>query len=847
MSTKIKNIEKTSLICGILLAFVFCLSLYIRVVIPSNSVFTSSFVRFNGYDPWYNMRLVENTLHHFPHRIYFDPFTAYPHGTYNPFGTPLFDQLLAFIIWIIGLGNPFSILGQHGIEVIGAWYPAVLGALTVFPVYFIGKELYNRGVGLLSAVLIAILPGQFLFRSLLGFTDHHAAETLFSTIAMLFFILSIKSAKEKEISFYSIIRKDWDSLRKPVIYSILAGIFLGIYYLSWVGAPLFIFILLIYAVVQYVIDHLRGVSTDYLCIVVVPLFLISLAMILPVFHFGHFVEFQVISLFLGIAVFLILSALSFSMNLKKIDPYGYPIAILVLGVISFVFLSVLNPSLYTTLTEPFLYVFAPSKSFLTIAEVQPMGWREIWNWFTTTFFVAFIAFTWIGYNVTKKWRAEEIVIIVWSAMMLLACFGQNRFGAYYAVNVAILCGFVSWNIIEVVRVRGWRKEKKERKPKKGKTKAKSKEVKAEVTAGEGYKKIKGYLRADIIFTFLVIFFVVFYPPLDKSLATAKVNKGPLYDWYESLFWMRENTPDPGVDYYALYDTPPEGESYSYPDCAYSVMNWWDNGNWITRIAHRIPVANNFRQGIGGPHQGNMPGACVFFTAKNETEANKVADALDVRYIVGDFPMANVWNPLYENKFNTMVVWAGDTEGYYVRGGKEVNYKVVPTAKYFSTMEARLHIFDGTRVALSEDAHLEPLRHYRLVHESPSTIMSMGGREVKYVKVFEYVKGARIEGRTPNASLVEIATDITTNQGREFVYAQRTISNGFYEFVVPYSTKGPIEGGTNFDVLASSYTIRAGHLENKTVVWDIEKEVGVSEKEVLEGETLTVDLLFNEEA
>jgi asparagine N-glycosylation enzyme membrane subunit Stt3 len=48
------------------------------------------------------------------------------------------------------------------IEEIWAWYPAVLAALTIFPVYFIGKGLYNRGAGLLSAALIAILPGQFL-------------------------------------------------------------------------------------------------------------------------------------------------------------------------------------------------------------------------------------------------------------------------------------------------------------------------------------------------------------------------------------------------------------------------------------------------------------------------------------------------------------------------------------------------------------------------------------------------------------------------------------------------------------------------------------------------------------
>ncbi|MHC1600058.1 MAG: hypothetical protein ACXQS5_04470, partial [Candidatus Methanospirareceae archaeon] len=34
-----------------------------------------------------------------------------------------------------------------------------------------------------------------------------------------------------------------------------------------------------------------------------------------------------------------------------------------------------------------------------------------WEWFTTTFFIAFAAFTWIGYNIARKFRAEEILFI----------------------------------------------------------------------------------------------------------------------------------------------------------------------------------------------------------------------------------------------------------------------------------------------------------------------------------------------------------------------------------------------------------------------------------------------------
>ena len=871
-------------------------------------------MRFGGYDVWYNMRLVENTLHHFPHRIYFDPFTAYPHGAYNPFGAPLFDLSLAFIIWMVGLGNPVSTLGQHGIEVIGAWYPAVLGALTVFPVYFIGKELWNRSAGLFSAALIAILPGLFLTRSLLGFTDHHAMETLFSTIALLFFILAIKSARENEITFYSFLRRDWGSLKKPMIYSFLTGIFIGFYFLAWVGAPLFIFILIIYALVQHIADHLRGKDTDYLCIVSMPVFIIPLAIIAPALSFGFLSEFLVLSLFLGIIVFLVLTTLSFSMRkIRKIKPYGYPIAILAIGITSFVLLKVFDPSLYSTLTGPFLYVFTPSKFYLTIAEVQPMGWNNIWNWFTTTFFLAFAALVWIGYNISRKWRSEEILLVVWSAVMLFACFSQNRFAAYYAVNVAILCGFLSWKIIEFVEFRGEKKgargieksreklkEKKGRKVEgkrkreaRGTQKSKAKGVKAE----KKKEKMKKFLRADIIFTFIVILFVVFYPPLNQSLVKAKLPRGPQDDWYESLSWMRENTPDPGVDYYALYP-----EDYTYPESAYSVMSWWDYGHWITRIAHRIPVANPFQQGIGGPHQGNSPGACVFFIAKNETEANKVADALDVRYVVTDFMMADAMKFYINDKYWAIALWANETPGcemYLTERGTVFKMD----EKYFNTMVTRLHMFDGREIIYKGEYvgkssaimpfHTKPLRHYRLVYESskylfPYVVLNATTEDVQawkcyrgmnytekllafeqelhssfrdpknpdlvrwtplfispvsFVKVFEYVKGARIKGRAPNGSIVAIVTNITTNQGREFIYSQITISNGSYEFIVPYSTEGPIEGGTNFDVLASPYIMRSGHLENETIVWDIGKEVEVDEREVIEGKTVSVDLLL----
>jgi len=866
-----------------ILYVIFGISLIIRAVLPYDRVFGGEMVMFGSDDPVYHIRLIENMLfgNHFPHRIYFDPYSLFPHGTHIHFA-PLYDQLPAFFTWLIGLGAPTHRL----METVAAYYPAVLGALVVFPVYFIGKEIYNKEVGLLSAFLIAILPG-FLFRSILGATDHHVGEVLFSTIAMMFLVMALKRAKASGITFDHIARRDWSSLRTPLFYIFLAGFSFGLYVLTWIGCLLFAFIIFVAFLAQYLIEHLRGNSTDYLCVVGVPLFLIPLLMIAPFWgHPGMYDVRHVASLLIGALAFSLLSAISVIMARKRTAPYAYPIALLGMGIAILAFLSALFPSLYTSLMGAFGAV-KYSIGMQVIGEMHPMTLDAALRNFSTCFYISLAAFAFVIYGIIKKWRPEETLLLVWSFINLLILgvifdmmgmspipIGQNRFVYYYAVNVALLCGLFAVQVTKISfaffsetekvkegekKIKGKKGKQKKEERQRQKVESKKKEV-----IEKGITKIKEYATLNRIIVLFIVIFIVFYPsPLnitdsfpanmpdnfERSYYIAK--GGPSVfpaDWYESLLWMRNNTPDPGVDYYALYEEPPYNETtnkreeYKYPDSAYGVMSWWDYGHVITLYAHRIPNSNPFQGGIGGRNENSSirPGACTFFVSQDEEEANWILDELGTRYVISDFMMADAFNAYY-NKFGAITTWAGDTGGYYVQMEIEGEPRIVPSAKYYSTMEARLHLFDGTGVALSEEFYLEPLRHYRLIHESPSTIISFGGQEIKFVKTFEYVKGARIEGTAPNGSFVEVSTNITTNRGREFVYSARKISNGSYEFVVPYSTEGPVDGGTNFDVFASPYKIRAGHLENETVAWGDAKEVNVPEEAVMEGKTIRVDV------
>jgi dolichyl-diphosphooligosaccharide--protein glycosyltransferase len=478
--------------------------------------------------------------------------------------------------------------------------------------------------------------------------------------------------------------------------------------------------------------------------------------------------------------------------------------------------------------------------------------------------LAFFGLAFLAFGVFKKERQEKTIFLVWTLMILWALFQQNRFAYYFAVNIAILSAYFGVTIAEnILEFGGW-KNIMGRKDEMSKSSA----VKKSKKSFQGLSKdkpvkdefsLKNIKVSNIISLCLAAGFVflLVYPLYDRltenpdsslvklSPSTTAWEMGKYYRgmkvyMYESLTWMRYNTPDPGIDYYGKYQEPPPGVNYSYPDSAYGVMSWWDYGHVITAWAHRIPNANPFQAGIGGG-PSHLPGASTFLSAQSEEEANAVLDALGTngkpgaRYVLTD-------DYINFAAFGAVLAWADiPYEGYYIQKGNQV----VPYTKRYNAMMMRLHLFDG-----------DGLKTYRLVHESvpaPNADGAVGYGEAGYkeiynklyggnlpvaytgaVKIFEYVKGAHITGKSPTNETVSISLKVKTNQGREYSYSQKTVSNGAYELIVPYSTEGPISGQTQFDTKPTgAYTVTSGN---------ISKQVEISEKDVLEGGTVTLDLV-----
>ncbi|WP_048137606.1 oligosaccharyl transferase, archaeosortase A system-associated [Methanosarcina horonobensis] len=827
---------KSSLPYTLAVAIIGFISLWIRIR-PSDSVFLANgFVKFTSNDPFYHMRTLNVLLENYPNRMFFNPMTNYPNGSYIHFG-PLYDQMMAITALVLGIGSP----GQDLVNTIGAYFPAVLGALTVIPVYYIGKYLGGHKTGILAAILIAFAPGPFLQRSTVGFTDHHVAESLFSTLFIMFFMLAIITAKEKRLRFEDVLNKNLTVIKEPLIYSVIAGVMYSAYQLSWPGASLFLLVALVYAVIQYILDNFHHESSDYLGFTGIIAFLVSAILILPFIHpdmgfsMYYYTWFHVTTAIGAVAVFGVLSFIQREFKRKQLKAYYYPLAVLGIGILGLLATRIASPSIYSLIINAPRTVFGvleggPS----TIGEASSMFYFDekftllrAFGYFTTSGFLASVLGIFVLLvNVFRKAKPEELLVLVWSILMFLAIYGQNRFANYYSINISILSAYLGCLLLEKVK---WDEL--------------AQKFKSSVKSPADFPGFLKFVKIEQVLAVLAIVVVLIYPVYGAAmLYTQATGSDPDNAWIEACLWLKFYTPDPGMDYNAIYEAPEDGELFDYPDTAYGVMSWWDYGHYIETIGYRMPNSNPFQAGIGGRRgsidEENQPGSSTFFTAQSEEEATAVLEAIHpdpdkagARYIVSDALMAT-------SKFYAMTTWTLDKEGYYQPYWVSGGYRYLRSTRYFNSMESRLHILDGSG-----------LKQYRLVHETwayqtQEEVLykqvynllygsSIPEVDTGFVKIFEYVKGAKVTGTASPNETVNIKTTILTGQGRTFDYSQSTTSDseGRYEFTVPYSTEGPISGETQFDTApAGPYVISYG---NTT------REVRVNEEAVLKGEEVKV--------
>ena len=840
------------------------ISLAIRLLPMSDLAGTGDMIA--GPDAWYNLRLVEVLLASGGF-ISFEAMTLFPYGQDIVWG-PLFTYISALFGMFAGEASRTALIDAV------SWVPAVLGALMVPVMFFLGKKLGDWKTGLLAGLFIAVIGGQFFSRTLYGHFDHHVAETLFSTLFVLCYVMALAHTGGKELSF-----KDKTSFRMPLVLGVLSGIayFLGLLTMTTLVA--FGLFAAVFTLIQFILDVKSGRSTEYLLVLNTLTFGIGAVglLIYGIKDFGF--GFYDYSLALLIAQILVILGTVFLYALQKIIAkiekpwYIYLVSLAAVAVLGVLALAVILPDLFNSMVSNLLQFFTNSETAATIQEMSSWSLDLAASSFGVGLLLALGGFAVLIWKIIREKSPAALFVLIWSLFMFLATVAHIRWEYFLAVNIALLSAVcVSWAIAfagnEVKKLFG-------------------KKQQAEVSAVKKGKKVAPVSsdKPDVLKIAVLVVALLLALVFTGMSAVTAVQSSSAYgkegvteeDWIEATEWLVDGTPETGVDYYALYDR----EGFSYPDSAYGVMSWWDYGHYITTIGERIPNSNPFQAGVSGAY-----GAAQILTETDEARVVSKLDRLGTRYVMTDYQMAG-------SKFGAMSIWADtalQTTPYYthfLQQSSSGSYSVVTgqTAEFYNSLTVRLQNFDGSYTeagsvvlvltdssagydypvitytkayARADDAwkaaneynaqasntnagkyayvisvptsvtdYFKPnadvpaLKHFRLVHESDTYVVPIdsysygvtdpNGGGTAWVKTFEYVEGAVIKGNGI------ISLDVTTNNGRTFTYRQVS-ENG--QFVVPYATgqTGEIKTGVyKIEGTGQTFTVSEKAVQNGLTV------------------------------
>jgi dolichyl-diphosphooligosaccharide--protein glycosyltransferase len=272
--------------------------------------------------------------------------------------------------------------------------------------------------------------------------------------------------------------------------------------------------------------------------------------------------------------------------------------------------------------------------------------------------------------------------------------------------------------------------------------------------------------------------------------------------FDSLLWLRDQTPV--TSHLAAPHKKPE----------YGVMASWDFGHYLNFYAGRPNISNPFSQ-LKTNREGIL-NAARFFAEPDGERAAELCRRLGARYILTE-----------EQDIRMHLHYLGLKEEAPPGLDDEQ-----AAGRYLSATGRRLYYLDGSAVN-RQGVTVEALGHFRLVYESrhDSGLKEESGAGLSAFKVFEFVEGVRVHGRTAPATEVSAVVPVLTNRGRSFQYLTRTRSDaeGRYGFTLPYS----ITGGTYGTGAAGPYEITSG---GKVVRFSL------TEEEIMAGATREINLI-----
>lgn len=476
------------------------------------------------------------------------------------------------------LYNIVSALGV-GVDLMSfcALFPAIMGVLASLVMYFLGKDIGGRPVGLLAALFLALHP-SYIQRTSLGFFDD---ESIGIFALLLFAFLFLRAIEENR------------QIGSTVKYSIASGVVLGYFCAGWGAAyypigviTLFTFILIVikrYArqlLLAYSLTFGLGLFVAINVPKLSPTYLLTSA-ILPVA--GVFCLLCLVEVLKAIATpkWKIISVIAFLAiivgGFAILQQFGY------VGGIAGKFISVINP--FTREASPLIE---------SVAEHRISAWGSIY--YDLGIGIIFFA---VGlFFVFGNLKNRNLFLLVLGLTSLYFACSMVRLFVLMAPAFSLLAAVGISGLLKPFAT--LLKEP----PKISVRKKYGFEHVGKEFSGTALFLIFLVLMTSIAFPTPKVYRQVYAPTTISGGSLSLIPEVPVQEWINMLKWTRDNLQGTTV-----------------------VCSWWDYGYWLTILGNVTSLADNAT--INTTQIENIG----FIFMSNETQALKMLKQYSAEYIL----------------------------------------------------------------------------------------------------------------------------------------------------------------------------------------------------------------------
>jgi dolichyl-diphosphooligosaccharide--protein glycosyltransferase len=430
-------------------------------------------------------------------------------------------------------------------------FPALVAVLSCLVLYFIGKDMGGKAVGLFAALFLALAP-SFLQRSSLGFFDTEVPGVIGLVLFIFLFLRSLDANR---------------SIRASLLYSLGAAAALGYFIAGWGAAYYLIGLSVLFVFILVLLKrYSQRMLINYSITFGLALFIGTKV---PYISLSYLISGAVLPVAAMFVVLIVAEILRNNISLKTKLTLAVASIVAIVG--SFIALDVTGliggiTGKFVTVIDPFIRASSPLVD--SVAEQRIAAWGNVYLEFGIAILFFLVGFYFVLRNPTNR----NIFLLLFAVTGLYFAASMIRLLVLLAPAFAIIAGI---GIVGLVKP--FVTLLKEAPHSLAKSKRRMPRVSKEYS-GVAIFIIFMMLVTNLAFspqTTGTIPRAIYqaYTPTAISASSLPLSgsdiNAPIGAWLDALHWMQSNVPSKDA-----------------------VVMWWDYGNWLSDIGNVTSLADN---------------------------------------------------------------------------------------------------------------------------------------------------------------------------------------------------------------------------------------------------------------